>query len=424
MTTVSGPALQIQNLKKVLAVNSRLNSTLNLSELLEIIMTTAAEVMRAKTASLLLVDEASQDLVFRVALGDKGGDLKEKFRVKMGEGIAGSVAKSGKSLIVNDTQNDPRFAKRFDDSTGFKTEAILCVPMTVKDKIIGVLQAINPIGRKAFDADDLELFETFSHQASLAVETARMHDEILKQERTKQELKIAHDIQQNFLPDLTNTAFPVDVAASNIPARDVSGDFYDVVPLGPHRTALMVGDVSGKGVPAALYMVRAISEYRFLAQRLAAPGELMTALNTTLAENSPFGMFVTLFYLVVDTQTRKIDYCSAGHHPLLRRSGKTGAVTPLDNAGGPPAGLALGVNYSQQSVTLESGDAVFVYTDGVTEARNPKREEYGVDRLVECLKTKMPDAKTYTQTVLENLKGFIQNAAPHDDITVLAAVLS
>ncbi len=413
------PENQVQNLKKVLAVNSRLNSTLDLNELLEIIMNTATEVMRAETASLMLIDEASNELVFRVALGSIGGELKEKFRVKIGEGIAGTCAKTGESLIVNDTQNDPRFAKRFDASTGFKSEAILCVPMIAKEKIIGVIEAINPLGRPGFDQDDLDLFETFAHLASIALENARMHGEILKQERTKRDLKIAHDIQQNFLPDLRKSVFPVDVAAESIPAREVGGDFYDVVPLDENRTGVIIGDVSGKGVPAALYMVRAISEFRFLAPRSKSPAALLTQLNAVLAPNSPFGMFVTILYIVIDSRARTIEHSSAGHHPVFRC--RAGLGTYLDNIGGPPVGLDETAQYEQKSEAAEPGDTFVIYTDGVSEARNPGREEYGSERLKACLAGKIPDAASTTQLVLEDVKKFVRQAEPHDDITVLAA---
>ena len=150
----SRPTRTVENLRKVLALNGVLNSTLKLNELLALIMKTSSEVMHSEVASLLLIDEISNELVFRVALGGKGAELEEKFRVKMGEGIAGTVAATGTPEIVNDPQKDPRFAKRFDNSTGFITRAILCVPMKAKGKILGVLQAINPLQGKGFYPED------------------------------------------------------------------------------------------------------------------------------------------------------------------------------------------------------------------------------------------------------------------------------
>ena len=414
----------VENLRKVLELNSIINSTLNLEELLGILMKTAEQVMNSQVASLMLVDEKSHDLIFKVALGEKGGELKEKFRIRMGEGIAGSVAESGNSLIVNDVQNDARFAKRFDDSTGFQTKAILCVPMKAKGKVIGVLQAINPVGRDTFSANDQALFETFADQAAIAIENAQLHGEIVKQERTKQDLKIAHEIQQNFLPDLTGTSFGLDVAAQNIPALAVGGDFYDVIKLDENKTGIVIGDVSGKGVPAALYMVRAISEYRFLAPKAKDPAELVTTLNNTLAPNSPFGMFVTLFYMVVDHSRKTLHYTSAGHHPLIKREHPTGKVEELDNTGGPPVGLSQGVEYGQSSHEAKPGDAFFTYTDGIVEARNEKAEEYGTDRLKKCVSQKNNSAKDEASQILDDVKLFAKEAAQHDDITVIAMRLN
>lgn len=407
----------IQNLKKVLAVNSQINSTLEIGSLLEIIMKTAAEVMQTEVASLLLMDFATQDLLFQVALGEKGGELKEKFRVKTGEGIAGSVAKTGQSLIVNDVSKDPRFAKRFDASTGFITKAILCVPMNARGKIIGVLQAINPLDSRTFTEDDQFLFETFADQAAIAVENARMHGEILKQERAKQELKIAAEIQQNFLPDLSQTKFNFEIAAATIPARDVGGDFYDVLALDSSRTGIVIGDVSGKGVPAALYMVRAITQYRFLAPRIPDAGKLLTELNHYLAQNSPFGMFVTLLYLIVDTQKKIVSYASAGHHAALKTSAK--GVELLEAPSGPPAGLDEKTKYANQEASLQKENLLLLYTDGILEARNAKKEEFGIRRIEETLSGQKNSADAIHQ-IFEKIKTFASGVDQHDDMTLVA----
>ncbi len=409
----------VANLKKVLAVNAKINSTLNLDELLGVIMTVAAEVMDTEASSLMLVDEASQELVFRVALGEKGRDLVEKFRLKIGEGIGGHVAKTGDSVIVNDPQNDPRFAKRFDKATGFSTQAIVCVPVKIRGKVTGVLQAINPRGRKIFAPEDLELFETFSEQAALSLENARIHGELIRQEKTKQELLIARDIQQNFLPDLTEKNFPADIAAESLPALEVGGDFYDVLPLDGRRTGLVIGDVSGKGVPAALYMVRVISEYRFLAPRCKGPAELLTALNQSLAAKTQRGMFVTLLCLFVENDSGKLHYGLAGHLPLLKRS-VSGETAFLGDASGLPLGLMPEAEYSEASLQTSPGDLFLFYTDGVTEARNIKGQEFGAESLENFIKNSNGSAKESVQGLIAHLQKFTSGAPQHDDTTALA----
>jgi sigma-B regulation protein RsbU (phosphoserine phosphatase) len=417
------PADKVRNLQKVLSLNSILNSTLELNQLLTVIMKTSAEVMRAEVASLLLIDEATTDLVFRVALGGKGSELEEKFRVKMGEGIAGTVAKTGKPLVVNDVQNDPRFAKRFDASTGFITRAILCVPLKVKDRVIGVLQAINPVRRKGFCLTDLDLFETFAHQAAIAVENAKLHSQIVKQETEKQALKIAHEIQQNFLPDLKDRRYGVDVHAQSVPAFDVGGDFYDVVVLDNDRTGIILGDVSGKGVPAALYMVQAMSEYRFLAAQTKDPADLLSQLNKKLSEKSFFGMFITMVCLMIDKSTGTVQYSSAGHLPVLLRRAANSGTELLKAAQSVPLGLAPEASFFLNTVRLEKGDALFLYTDGVTEARHKSGKEYTVERLAECVKPAAGSAKEYSDRIFQDVRLFTTSAEQHDDITALAVVI-
>lgn len=413
----------IENLRKVLALTSVLNSTLKLNELLALIMKTSSEVMRSEVASLLLIDETSNELVFRVALGGKGAELEEKFRVKMGEGIAGSVAASGKPEIVNTPHKDPRFAKRFDDSTGFVTRAILCVPMKARGKIIGVLQAINPLRRDGFSQEDLELFETFADQAAIAIENAQLHGEIVKQEKAKQALKIAHEIQQNFLPDLTSRRYGVDLCALTLPAFDVGGDLYDVIALDENRVGIILGDVSGKGVPAALYMVRAMSEYRFLAPQAKDPAELLTTLNQRLAVNSPFGMFLTGVCLVIDKNTNTVQYSSAGHLPLLLRKTSGNIPEILKGAQSPPLGLAPDTSFFLNTVHLEAGDALFLYTDGVVEARDKRGKEYTIERLAECVKEEAASAAAYSERIFEDVRKFTTGADQHDDITALTVVI-
>ena len=413
----------ITNLRKVLALTSVLNSTLQLNELLALIMTTSSEVMRSEVASLLLIDETSHELVFRVALGGKGAELEEKFRVKMGEGIAGSVAASGKPEIVNDPHKDPRFAKRFDDSTGFVTRAILCVPMKAKGKVIGVLQAINPLHREGFGQEDLELFETFADQAAIAIENAQLHGEIVKQEKAKQALKIAHEIQQNFLPDLTSRRYGIDLCALTLPAFDVGGDLYDVISLDRDRVGIVLGDVSGKGVPAALYMVRAMSEYRFLAPQAKDPAELLAALNQRLSVNSPFGMFLTMICLLIDRHTNTIQYSSAGHLPILLRKSTGGTAETLQGAQSPPLGLMPETSFFLNTIHLEAGDALFLYTDGVVEARDKHGKEYTIERLTECVKKEADSAAGYSERIFEDVRKFTTGADQHDDITALTLVI-
>lgn len=412
----------IANLRKVLSVNSKLSSTLELEELLGIIMVTAADVIRSEAASLMLIDESTQELVFEVALGEKGKEIKEKFRIKLGEGIAGTVAQTGTSLIVNDTQKDQRFAQKFDKGTGFSSKAILCVPMKAKEKIIGILEAINPIGRSEFSASDLELFESFANQAAIAIENAKLHDQILKQEKQKQELKIAHQIQQNFLPNMAALKKEIDIAAKNIPAKDIGGDLYDTIQLDEQRFGILIGDVSGKGVPAALYMIRTISDFRFLASTCANAADLLRRLNNILVKESRFGMFVTLLYLIVDKAENKIRYASAGHLPILRKSKNSKDWQPLPAPAGMPIGVMPDAVYAEQALDISPGDVLLLYTDGIIEARDKSGQEYTLDRLMQCGGA-TGKAEELVARIFQDVENFSRGRDPHDDMTVVSIIL-
>jgi len=415
-------ATRVENLQKILALNNKINSTLNIDELLTIIMETSAEVMQTEVASLLLLDEESQELIFRVALGDIGSELVEKFRVKMGEGIAGSVAQSGKSETVNDTSKDPRFAKRFDDDTGFQTKGILCVPMRAKGKIIGVLEAINPLDGKLFTESDLEFFEVFADQAAIAVENAKMHAEIVKQEKAKQELQIASQIQMNFLPDLSSHTYGIDIMAKTIPARTVGGDFYDVSNITENKVGILISDVSGKGVPAALFMVSAISHFRYLAPRCKTAADLLNRLNESLAEESTLGMFMTTLYLVIHKQEKKLEYASAGHHAVLKRDVQ-GKTEELENIGGIPLGMVSESEYVKKEIAMNPGDAFFLYTDGIVEARDKEGSEYTIEKLKRCVAPGCPNAKEYLDRIFKDMETFSKDANQHDDMTTLVVTI-
>ena len=407
------------NLKKIFAINQKLNSTFNLDELLGIVMTTASEVIGAEAASLMLLDEKKSELVFKIALGEKGIDLKQNFKVRLGEGIAGFVAESGQTIVVNDVQSDPRFAQRFDRGTGFTSKAILCVPIRTNEKIIGILEAINPKGKKNFTPGDVESFEIFATQVAIAIENSRIHNELLKQERAQYELKVAHEIQQNFLPELEKMDLGIDIAARSIPAKDIGGDFYDITKINDHLTGILIGDVSGKGVPAALYMIRVISDFRHLASEYKNPGNLLSKLNNIMAQESQFGMFVTALYMIIDKKNKTCHYSSAGHLPIIKRNGSSEPIIFSDGVA-TPLGVEPDCVYPEKTIPFQNGDSFLIYTDGMNEARNPKGIEYSIEKLKKYPDSLPSNSKEYIQLLFQDLEEFTEGKDPHDDMTALA----
>ena len=203
----------------------------------------------------------------------------------------------------------------------------------------------------------------------------------------------------------------------------MGGDLYDVIALDGDRIGVILGDVSGKGVPAALYMVRAMSEYRFLAPQAKDPAELLTALNQHLSVNSPLGMFLTMICLLIDKHTNTVQYSSAGHLPILLRKASEGIPEVLKGAQSPPLGLMPETSFFLNTTHLETGDTLFLYTDGVVEARDKRGKEYTIERLTECVKKEADSAAAYSERIFEDVRKFTTGADQHDDITALTVVI-
>jgi sigma-B regulation protein RsbU (phosphoserine phosphatase) len=245
----------------------------------------------------------------------------------------------------------------------------------------------------------------------------------LATERMRQQLEAARIIQQSFLPrTLPGADDPrFSLGALNHPAAAVGGDYYDVVPIGPDRLGLVLGDVSGKGVPGAIYMARLVSDFRFLVDpQERSPAETLIALNRILLDRGQSGMFVTMLYLTLNLDTGVASFANAGHLPLLVRR-VSGTVDELDEPAGPPLGIIEDIVYENRELALMPGENLLLFTDGVTEAMNPAREQFSHDRLLEVFLRAPTCPEALVTAVAEAVRGFSRDAPAHDDLTLLAA---
>ncbi len=415
---------RLDNYKKLIRINSIINSThSNLDKLLNTIMRTAEKVMHAQTSSLMLIDEETNELVFEVARGSKGKSLKQKFRLKMGQGIAGWVAQEGKAVVVPDTEKDPRFYSKPDEHSGFKTRSIICVPLRVRNKTIGILQALNPLQKKSFSHRDLPMFRAFSNIAAVAIENYKAHEYRIRQQRIEDELAIAQKIQENILPHKIPSTDMLRCCAKNLPARMVGGDLYDFLFLKDNHIAVVIGDVSGKGVPAALFMVAMINNLRFFAQTTLDPAQIFTQVNKLLCQESTLGMFVTSAILMFNLDEKTISYANAGHLPPLKinKHGAHQRIEWMQGAKQPPLGILPSVKYTSQELPLREGDMFLLYTDGITEARGSHNKEFGAKRLKQMATKKTETPAELVESIFSEVQGFSKTTAQHDDITLVSA---
>jgi phosphoserine phosphatase RsbU/P len=300
---------------------------------------------------------------------------------------------------------------------------MLAVPLQTKNGVIGLIYLDSPFLIREFTKDDLSVLTVMSNIAAVRIETARLAELEQSEKLRAQEMQHAAMIQRAILPG-NFPPFPdrreFQMHAAMTPARGVGGDLFDFFLLDEHHLAFAVGDVSGKGVPAALFMAVARTLLRATAPHRHSPSECLNYLNASLADQNTSGMFVTFFYGVLDTRTGELQFTNAGHNPPYVFSAD-GQFRSLENKGGPMLGLFPDLAYEQAGTRLAPGDAILVYTDGVTEARNAADEFYNEKRLEDYLKAHSLEKMDHLVNGLhQDVQQFAMGVPQADDITALA----
>ncbi len=409
---------KILRLSALIDVNGIISSSLNLDEILENVMSISKQVMNADASSLMLIDEKTNELVYEVALGTVGQKLKQEHRLKMGQGIAGSVAQEGKPLLLEDVYTHPQFYRGHDEATGYRTKSMITVPLKVRDRITGVAQVINRLDNKPFDSDDLELFIALCSLASIAIDNAKMHIALMEKQRLIKDMEFARTVQESFLPQQPPEIPHYQFCSHYTPAQEVSGDFYDFIQLDANRMGIMIGDVSGKGVPAALYMAKLGSDLRTLLLTEKSSASALEKLNDLLVERSRRGMFATLLYLELDIAQKALTILNAGHlPPVIKRA--AGSAEKLPRSSSVPLGILPGMKLLPETVTLTCGDSIVLYTDGITEAMNAQKELFGYERFIALIQRSAAAPDVLQAEIIRKVKQFTGLSPQHDDITLV-----
>jgi len=406
-----------QELNAVRTISEIMTTRIDLDELLSLIINKLVTTIKAERGTLFLIDEARQELWSRVLLDDLGA-LPE-IRLKIGEGIAGHVAATGRIVNIPDAYADPRFNPEIDRVTGFQTRSLLAAPLVnPQQKTIGVVQLLNKRDGP-FTTRDERLLAAMASQAAVSIENARLYQQEIQQRVLQRELDTAHDIQASFLPERIPSAPGWEICDFWEPSRGVAGDFYDFYDLADGRVALTVADVSGKGIPAALFMALSVTVLRFGVSLNLSPDEVVRRANESILAAQRSRMFATVFLSYLDPATGELEFASAGHNPgLLYRAG-TGRCEELASSG-----VAVGVfpnaTYETRRVRLDHGDILVLYTDGITEAIDAEEEEFGEERLQALIveRADLP-AGALCGTIVEAVRTFTGEQALSDDATLI-----
>lgn len=363
----------------------------------------------AEAASLFLLDEATNELVCRASAGPAP---ITGMRLPVGVGIVGRALAQGSWQMVRDARNDPDFFQGVDRQTRFTTRSVMCAPLQARERTFGVLEVLNKKGEPGLFSDqDLQTLRVLAAAVSLAIHNAQMASALVSQKRIRQELEMAREMQQRLLPPRREAPFPL--VGVNLPAHEVSGDFFDYYEVEGGRIGFTIGDVSGKGLNAALLMVRTTSLLRALGRAGVSLTKLLRQVNAELCETGSHGMFVCVFAGIYDPATGKVTWANAGFPPGLYRSA-AGEFTRL-RADAPPLGIDPGTVFHEHRFTLEGG-ALYLCTDGVTEAQDAAGralDEAGLRALIGRHAALPADARL--DALLADLRGL----ALRDDTTLL-----
>lgn len=337
--------------------------------------------------------------------------------------VLDQVVNEGMAVLSSDLQNDPRFDQAESIRLG-RVRSAISVPLVAHGEVLGVLHLDSESLHNAFVEQDLHLFSTIANDISIALANQRMRDQLLERQRLEHELLIASQIQQNFLPTHVPGNAKIQLSARNVPALEVGGDYYDYFHLGDEQIGMVVGDVSGKGVPAALLMVKAMTEFRSrVSDTPTSTAAAVADLNGALVSTTLRGMFITLVYLIIDTAAMTVRYTSAGHLPPLLLPAE-GPVQSLTSARGVPVGIVEGAEYEEAVVNLQPGDTLCLVTDGVAEARNSAGTEMGEERVLAAADRHRGSPDALVDGLVGDTLAFVGAAPQHDDITVLAVCVS
>lgn len=391
---------------------ARISRERQIEELVRLNADFARDLIGADRCSLWLIDEAKNELWTKVAHG------VAPLRIPMGEGLIGACIRDNQVLLANHAGEESRLLRRVDHDSGYHTEQVLCVPLLVEGKVIGALQLLNkPAG---FTETDAGLLGLLGHFAATAIDSERLHQENEGARLIKHELALAHEVQARMLPDRPVSMDGLDCVGFCRPARSIGGDYYDLLPLEDGQFALTLGDVSGKGIPAAVMMASIQTLLRTLLQRdanhLAA---VLSALSQTLYETSTPERYSTLFCGVVSRDRATLTYVNAGHVPPLLLHGD-GSMERLPG-GGPPIGIIPGASFEQLSIHLEPGDTLVVISDGIVEARNHAGdfwEEVEIERVL--LSNPAASLAQVPELLCAAVDNFAAGAEQYDDMTVVA----
>jgi sigma-B regulation protein RsbU (phosphoserine phosphatase) len=401
---------QSRTLQLLNEISRDLSSVLVLNELLRKIGQLTKRLIDYQRLGILLADDRTRTYHTVISL-KQSESIPEKPAVPYGQGIVGAAGNSRETVVVPDVRRDPRYI-----ASNPETRSEMAVPLLYRDRVIGVVDLESP--RVGYFSDEhVRIFSTLAPQIAVAIENARLYERVVRSESLlERDLARAREIQLHLMPALAPTIRGLDVLVRFQPARELGGDLYDFLDYGKDRQVLVIGDVSGKGSPAALYGAMVSGILRSLAPRHLTPPEMLRRLNVMLLERKIDGHFITLTYAIWDLKSRQLKLANSGMPlPVLVRHGRSHSI----RAEGVPLGLLENTDYQETTVKIEPGDLLAMFSDGLIEAASSETE-FGMRRLEGILRVNARrPLKEIIDRVFSEIARFEQGRPPRDDQTLM-----
>ena len=413
--TVKVDNTSVKDLELVTKMSQEFAKTLDLKETLQTSLELIIKRINAQAANIFLIDNDKQNFQ---CIASKHQAYLEDFEIPITQGVMGKAALMKQCIRVGDVRKDVREIAEFyfdlDNKTNFTTYSVLCSPLIVSDECIGVIHCLNKkTDNKLFEESDRKLLETLSGPAALAIRNAKMAKDLIVKNRIEKEIEIVGEIQKTLLSQNIKENFPI--AGINIPAKVVSGDFYNFSELSNGVYGFGVADVSGKGIKSSLLMSKASSLYWCLSKSNFSAAGLLDILNTEICETTSRGMFVTMLVGIYDSNKKELTLSNAGHEPPLIYS-KDGNFSNFEEAG-PPLGIAPKFKFKETKINF-SNSSMYIFTDGITEIRDAKGNMLEAEGFKDYIKKyqPIPNHERLNKIIEDIIKsGRIQK----DDLTIV-----
>ncbi len=407
-------ARQSDLLALISKISVALLDTATLNETLDQIVSMVFQAVPADRSMIMMRDEKNPDLKVAVArLRDRAGEVGE---IRISRSVIDEVVTNGKSVLTSDAQADPRFMGGTVMLQGVRS--VLAVPLGVGEKVFGIVYADSPLAEGRFTEDHLKVLTTLASVAAIRVQNARLMEQQMERVRLERELQVASEIQQRFQPASAPIVAGYELQGISFPCYEIGGDYYDFIQREDGRLIVALGDVSGKGPSAALLMSSLHAAVHAHSDTHNSLAKTIGAVNRYLVDSTPANRFVTLFYATLDPKSGSLAFLNAGHNPpLIVHAG--GTMEQLA-AGGLPLGIMANADFREGQTRLHPGDVLVIYSDGVSEAVNPKGEEFGPTRLYETVARNLDASAAGIRDRIESaLTKFCQGTPAADDITLV-----